>query len=278
MRRLIFSAVVFCLSSGNFLFSIAATSKTMEIPSPRMGNRSWKAVIILPESYKKSSNRYSVIYLLHGYSQNFQIWPAITDLGAYSDTFQLIFVCPDGNYNSWYIDSPENSASAFETYIAHEVPAFVDSCFKTNKSRYGRAIAGSSMGGHGALTIFVRHKDMFCAAASLSGILDIREFPLLWDISAVLGQFKKYPERWKDFSFAGLVEKTDSISGAMLITCGKSDFALPSTRAVHQQLLAKNISHVYIEADGGHTIEFTRRSFPQALRFMAAKVAAPIAR
>ena len=40
-----------------------------------------------------------------------------------------------------------------------------------------RAISGLSMGGHGALWSAIRHKDVFGAAGSMSGGVDIRPFP-----------------------------------------------------------------------------------------------------
>jgi S-formylglutathione hydrolase FrmB len=239
-----------------------------------MNNRNLDATVILPDSYSKSGNKYPVIYLLHGYSQNFSVWPRIADIGEYSDSLQIIFVCPEGRFNSWYIDSPQIPDSRFETYIAIEVPAFIDSAFRTINKRNGRAIAGSSMGGHGALSIMLRHQSRFVAAASISGIMDLREFPQMWDIAAVLGSFRNNPDRWKEFSVVGLIEKRD-VSGGIFITCGLSDFALNANRKTHEILSNRNVPHAYREEAGGHTSEFAKREFPYAIYFLAEKLAKP---
>ena len=45
------------------------------------------------------------------------------------------------------------------------------------------------MGGHGAMWNAIRHKDTFGAGGSTSGGVDIRPFPLNWDMSKQLGEF-----------------------------------------------------------------------------------------
>lgn len=75
---------------------------------------------------------------------------------------------PDGA-NSWYWDSPLDPASQFETFVAQELPDWIDARYLTIPSREGRAVTGLSMGGHGALWVALRHKDRFGAAGSTSG-------------------------------------------------------------------------------------------------------------
>ena len=99
----------------------------------------------------------------------------------------MIFVCPDGE-NSWYWDSPINPSSQFETFVSQELPDWVDAHYPTLPSREGRAVAGLSMGGHGALWTAVRHKDRFGAVGSVSGGVDIRPFPDSWEMKAQLGE------------------------------------------------------------------------------------------
>lgn len=71
-------------------------------------------------------------------------------LKEYADQYQMMLVCPEGN-NDWYLNSPEIDSLQWETYVAEEVPAYIDSHYSTKASREGRAITGLSMGGHGGL-------------------------------------------------------------------------------------------------------------------------------
>ena len=137
----------------------AATIDTVGIYSHTM-HKSAKCVIMLPESYQNSDDRYPVVYLLHGYSGDYSDWVMKASIvKKYVDEFQLIIVCPDGHYNSWYVDSPVDSTIRYETYIATEVPEYVDSAYRTIAERGSRAITGLSMGGHGALSLGWRHAD-----------------------------------------------------------------------------------------------------------------------
>lgn len=122
-------------------------------------------------------------------------WLQITDLRSLSERYRMIFVCPDGE-KSWYWDSPLHAESQFETFISGELPAWIDARYPTIAAREGRAITGLSMGGHGALWNAVRHPDVFGAAGSTSGGVDIRPFPDSWEMKEQLGELKDNPARW----------------------------------------------------------------------------------
>src|SRR4051794_41847690 len=61
----------------------------------------------------------------------------------------------------------------WEDYHVGELVPWVDARFRTVAGRRGRAIAGLSMGGLGALSYAARHPRTFVAAASFSGALEI---------------------------------------------------------------------------------------------------------
>ena len=94
------------------------------------------------------------------------------------------------------VPSPADPKSKYETYVAKELVKFVDDNFRTIKSPKGRAIAGLSMGGHGAMWLAIRHRDTFGAAGCLSGGVDIRPFPNNWDMAKSLGKYSQNKEVW----------------------------------------------------------------------------------
>jgi S-formylglutathione hydrolase FrmB len=101
-----------------------------------------KAVIIRPDNYE-SATELPVLYLLHGYSGNYADW--IIKANGFekaADLYNMIIVCPDGGFGSWYWDSPIDSAFRYETYIAKELVQWIDSKYKTIKKRQGRGITG----------------------------------------------------------------------------------------------------------------------------------------
>lgn len=113
-----------------------------------------KNVVILPADYgQDTARRWPVVYLLHGFRGRYDTWIGKTQPGlpeTASRTGEVI-VCPDGGYSSWYWDSPTDPSMRYETYVAEELVAAIDSLYRTRNGRGGRAITGYSMGGHGAL-------------------------------------------------------------------------------------------------------------------------------
>jgi S-formylglutathione hydrolase FrmB len=220
--------------------------------------RNYKAVVVTPNEYKSCNDRFSVIYLLHGYSGDYSTWSRTIPLESYSDTYHLIIVCPDGDFSSWYINSPVKQNSKFETFIANEVVAFVDSAFRTWHEANGRAIIGSSMGGHGAVTLLARHPEVYCGAGSISGIMDLTEFPREWDITTILGDCQANLDLWKSSSFYMLCETLKGKNKGLILDCGTSDFALPGNRKTHDKLVSLEIPHDYYERPGNHSPLYVR--------------------
>jgi S-formylglutathione hydrolase FrmB len=136
--------------------------------------RSIKTVVIRPSSYGNNTKRFPVVYLLHGAFGRYSNWilkvPHIQEL---ADEYQMMIVCPDGGYTSWYFDSPVDSSFRFETFVGMEVPAYIDANYRTIADRKGRAITGLSMGGHGGIFLGFRHADLYSACGSTSGALHV---------------------------------------------------------------------------------------------------------
>jgi hypothetical protein len=89
----------------------------------------------------------------------------------------LIIVMPDGG-NGWYIDDA-NGGPRWADYDLDDLIPYIDHHYRTIAARSGRAIAGLSMGGFGALSLAAHRPDLFIAAASFSGALDIERLPAL---------------------------------------------------------------------------------------------------
>ncbi len=69
--------------------------------------KSVKCVVITPADYQRNSNRFPVVYLLHGYSGRYSDWVRrVPDLQNLADENKLMIVCPDGAYGGWYFDKP----------------------------------------------------------------------------------------------------------------------------------------------------------------------------
>lgn len=275
MRKYCFATIIVIVALFYTAQAFAATVDTALTYSASM-KKNIKAVVILPDKYSKQTV-YPVVYLLHGYSGNYADWitkvPAIKNL---SDLYNLIIVCPDGNFGSWYLDSPVDSSWRYETYVSNELINYIDAHYSTIQDRKGRAITGLSMGGHGAFYLAFRHQDVFGAAGSMSGGVDIRPFPLNWDLSKRLGSYKDYPENWEKNTDINLVYLLTPGALAITFDCGTEDFFYGVNKALHEKLLERNIPHDFTTRPGGHTWEYWSNSIPYQMLFFNNYFHAPV--
>jgi S-formylglutathione hydrolase FrmB len=233
-------------------FGYAATVDTVSVPSIAM-HKTMKCVVIKPDGYKKKHKAFPVVYLLHGYSGDFSNWiTKVPALKIYADQYQLMIVCPDGDYSSWYFDSPVDAAMKYETYIAKEVPAFIDARYKTIKDRGARAITGLSMGGHGGLFLGFRHAEAFGACGSMSGGVDLDAVKNKFDVMKRLGDTIQNKKYWDNWSAMNVVEQYPKDSIALIFDCGTEDFFYEDNHHLHEKMLQLKIPHDYIERPGMH--------------------------
>ncbi|WP_373396688.1 alpha/beta hydrolase family protein [Algoriphagus halophilus] len=230
-------------------------------------NKEIKALVITPNSYS-SDKSYPVVYLLHGYSGNYKSWldgaPQIEEL---AEQYQLIIVTPDGNFDSWYWDSPEDPTSKYETYITQELIPYVDTNYRTIASKEGRAISGLSMGGHGALYLGIRHQDIFGTAGSQSGGVDIGSFPENWNMKKYLGEKSAFPERWREYSVMGQLHLLSRDNLPLVIHCGIGDFFYQVNLKLHEELTYLNIPHTFTSNPGAHNWDYWKESVQYQLLY-----------
>jgi len=263
MKRIL----VFLLAVLTFTTVRAAVVDTIQVYSKSM-QKNIKAVIVTPDNYAVAKDL-PVVYLLHGYSGNHLDWiNKAKGFEKAADQFNMIIVCPDGGFGSWYWNSPVDPKSQYETFVSDELVKEIDSKYKTIKDRSGRAITGLSMGGHGALYLAIKHQDVFGAAGSMSGGVDIRPFPNNWDIAKLLGTYADQPERWEKNTVVNMLNLLTPNSLAIIIDCGTDDFFYKVNENLHQQLLYRNIPHDYISRPGAHTWPYWTNAVKFQMLFM----------
>jgi len=131
------------------------------------------ARVILPAQYDDLPHRrFPVIYFLHGLPASASTYRSNTWLAdAMAKVSPAIVVLPQGardadtdpEYLNW------GSGRNWESYIARELPHYIDAHFRTIRSRAGRAIVGLSAGGYGATIVGLHHPGTFSVIESWSG-------------------------------------------------------------------------------------------------------------
>ena len=137
--------------------------------------------VYLPPDYGANSGQYPVIYALAGFTgtgpnmTNYSVWDEtlpeqIDDLIATEKCPPAIIVMPDCFTRfggSQYLNSP--AMGRYEDYLIDELVPFIDGAFNTRGDATSRAVMGKSSGGYGALTLAMKHPDIFAVCASIRG-------------------------------------------------------------------------------------------------------------
>jgi S-formylglutathione hydrolase len=116
---------------------------------------------------------------------------------------------PTGAYDfglgaGFFVDATEEPfASNYRmwTYVTAELPALVESSFPVDLTR--QAIMGHSMGGHGALTIGLRHPDRFRSVSAFSPIVAPSQVP--WGQKAFEGYLGADRAAWRKHDAVALI-------------------------------------------------------------------------
>jgi len=264
MRKFIRITILLLLTMSSVQ---AATVKTISIDSRKMGKKI-PATLILPDSYNDNTQRFPVLYLLHGAGGSHAGWNARTDVATLSDEYGIIIICPDGGHTSWYFDSPIDPTYQYETFVAKECVTHMDQNYRTKARRDSRALCGLSMGGHGAMFLAIRHQDVFSVAVALSGGVDIRPFPNHWNIKKRIGSIETHKENWETYTVINLAKNLHDGELAISIDCGDRDFFLNVNRALHAQLLEAGITHEYVEKPGKHNWIYWRGAIKRQMPFI----------
>lgn len=128
-----------------------------------------EVIVFLPPSYaSKKTQRYPVVYALHGYSIGAEQWSKEIQVpqtieGAFAQgAREMIVVLPDSKtIHNGSMYSSSATTGDFERFIAHDVVAYIDAHYRTLPNRLSRGLVGHSMGGYGATRIGMKHSDVF---------------------------------------------------------------------------------------------------------------------
>lgn len=267
----------FLLIAGIMGLAAAARAtdyETVTYAAPELGGIKISLNVILPRDYAASQRRFPVLYLLDGYGGNYMTWVTKSHITQYAARYEEMIVMPEYGATSWYVNNHANPSLRWEDFLIQDVIPYVDRHYRTIASRQGRAIAGDSMGGYGAMMLGLKHADMFAAVASLSGTLRCAE----WDpvkmkdatLSAAFGPLDN-PARAAEDPF-DLVKKIPPAQMPQIyfsIGEGDGQVLLEDNRAFARLLAQLKISYQYREVPGGHQWPVWERQIQRVLAFQA---------
>ncbi|HEV7122458.1 MAG TPA: S-formylglutathione hydrolase [Rhodanobacter sp.] len=127
-----------------------------------------------------------------------------------------------GEGAGFYLDATQMPWSArfnMETHVVEELPALIDAHFAADATRVG--IMGHSMGGHGALTLALRHPGKYRAVSALAPVVAPTKVP--WGRKALPRYLGDDPVAWNAHDACELVRVGKHCAGTILIDQGAAD-------------------------------------------------------
>jgi len=243
--------------------------------------------VYTPPGYHASTQRYPVLYLLHGGGGDEEAWtsmgrtPQILDyLIAQGKAKPMIVVMTNGNADqvaaqnvvppspraAGMSPSPTRQAAlAFPESVAADVVPYIDATYRTLADRENRAVAGLSMGGMHAATIGLLHPDTFAWVGCFSGAYPVWPNARKIVEMGTVAPTRSGPgrnERLNMEAVDALFPKANGKTAAyrlFYVAAGLDDFVLESGHDFLDWLRSRDIKYVNVETPGyAHVWPFWR--------------------
>lgn len=236
--------------------------------------------VVLPQKTKRQigmegkarQEKCPVLYLLHGMSDDHTIWMRRTSIERYVAPLGIAVVMPAVN-KSFYLDMA--NGDKYGEFVSQELPELVQSFFPVSDKREDTYVAGLSMGGYGAFLLALANPDKFCAAASLSGALNIAGIAERNDVERksfyerVFGPIDKIPGSDMDIiSLSAKLAESGKQLPRLFQCCGTEDFLYQDNLRFKAHIEKLPFEFTYVEGPGTHEWGYWDEHIQQVLKWM----------
>ena len=205
-----------------------------------------------------------------------------TGIAGDATHYNVFIVLVEGE-NGWYTDSATVPADKFESYIISELIPDVEKRFRVSTVREGRAIAGLSMGGYGAIKFGLKYPEKFALAASMSGAFGAASWTEkeLKDPGAIRDSLLQTfgPANSATRQANDVFQLTRDVSAKkvaplpyLYIDCGTEDFLFSNNREFVNLLVDLKIPHEYRQLPGSHSWTYWDAQVREILRIAAERL------
>jgi enterochelin esterase-like enzyme len=193
--------------------------------------------IYLPPCYDQRSDRYPVVYLLHGWPFSSSDWDdmgidELAEEGIQAGKLPpCILVIPRGG--EWLYVGTSGGDVSFDAQVVKDLVPHIDQVYRTMTNRDARAIGGISRGGVWSLEIAMMHPDLFGIVGAHSPALSVNLAPPAYDPFYLMSR-----------------PGVDQLR--IYLDSGDVDWTRESTKNLHEALDSQGIANVYTQHNGGH--------------------------
>lgn len=248
------------------LLFLPATAQELVVISSSALHADDSVLVFIPEQYADNySDRYCVeccgdpesvpaLFLLHGWSGCYSNWADRCDLQRVADSSGFIIICPDGFFDSWYVDAIDPADMQWRKFFDHELyPLMKDKYFLDPDKTF---ITGLSMGGHGAINLFLDDVSRFRAAGSMSGVLDLDHEKGRLGLERLLGPWTAGAKRYAEESAINRIGRAKDSGKLMLITCGYSDTLFGASLDFCERCKEEGVPYIGVFSPGVHSWKY----------------------
>jgi enterochelin esterase-like enzyme len=212
-------------------------------------SNSWREMYVYtPPGYDRSTEKYPVLYLLHGGGEDQRGWGTqgktdliLDNLIAEGKAKPMLVVMLDGNMGNTggIAGFNENALKMFESELKQAAIPFVEENFRVQANPTARALAGLSMGGLQTLYAGIKNNDLF----SYLGVFSSGWFANNTALSGPHYEFVK----------ANAVAINSSLKQFWISMGGQEDIAYQNCKIMLSKYDELGIKYKYSEYPGGHT-------------------------
>ncbi|MBQ5609611.1 MAG: esterase family protein [Rikenellaceae bacterium] len=275
MRKTLISLIV----SAFFATAASAQSRIEELTvHSEILNADKTYSVYLPDGYDTATERFPVLYLLHGAFGQDNNWHKMGNLQAQADEAikegrvrPMIVIMPDArgtaenlageNMGYFNVEGWRYEDFFFQEFIPH-----IDATLKTLSDKENRAIAGLSMGGGGSVVYGQQHPEMFGAVYSVSGLLDnfpkgsvskSYAVPFLWSV------VRTSPVEFLQTAKPAQIEALRTIR--WFVDCGDTDFLIRPNLNFFSEMMRAGVPLEFRVRDGAHSWKYWTSAVPMIL-------------
>lgn len=214
--------------------------------------------VYTPPGYEAGSDKYPVLYLLHGAFDCDDSWTSIgranfilDNLIAEGKCKPMIVVMPTGHVGAFRFGPPGEDVlgkqvNGFKEDFISDIRPYVEKHYRVKDGRANRAIAGLSMGGAQTITIAMSQLGDFAYYGVFSS-----------GVFGIAGGGPGGPSGGVDFEKvnAAVLDNAELKKDLKLVwfATGKGDFLVDTSRKTVEVLKKHGFDVTYEEGEGGHT-------------------------
>ncbi len=235
--------------------------------------------VYLPDGFDRSQDKYPVVYLLHGFTDDYKAWrdkglmqTVADELIETGEACKMVIVMPNAGgpdiMNTWngYMNMP---GWAYEDFFFQEFLPQIEQKYRIVGDKAHRAVMGLSMGGGGSAIYCQRHPEMFSSCYAMSAWLEFS------GVNQYEKDSKPYlvQESMREYSALRFMEKADEATLVKLRTvkwffdCGDDDFLFDLNVKMHQLMRDKKVKDELRVRNGQHNWEYWHQAIRTALPF-----------